>query len=873
MRFSLFLFQLLAIVFSLASRAEDQIVVQLKWKHQFQFAGYYAAIEKGYYAQKGLRVVLKEADHSIDPVHEVIEGRAQYGVGSSDLLLAQTNGHPIVILATIFQHSPLALMVRSDSGITTPQELAGKKIMLEPQSAEIVSYLKNEGVSLDKVKLIPHTFNPQALINKEVDAISVYTSDEPFFLKEQKIPVTFFYPRSGGVDFLGESLFTSEDVLQRSPERTKAFVEATLKGWTYALNNPEEVTDMILEKYSKRHSREHLLFEAQNLIKLAHLELLEVGYINKERWKHIAAVYTSLGLIKNPDIDWDHFLYGTHSKPETQVLKIIGVALTLSLALFFFIVAPFYYLYWKLKKETKENEIIRKRLEESETKFRFMVMNSQDAIAILDANGGIQYISESIRKIAGFSPEEIIGKSCFHFVHTDDLPKLRESILNVLNHPSQTVSIEFRHKDKSGKWIYVEAVGANQIHNITIQGIVLNIRNINDRKQIEQENNKIQLQLIHSEKLASIGTLAAGIAHEINNPLAIISGYFEIINQDLDVCEVPKEVRQKVQKTLIKQQDAVQRITKIVNGLRLTSKPDNCDVSNIDIHELLNDTIAIAESAFFKNQIELTKDFQAQNHMALGNYGKFQQVLLNLLVNAKDAVENRPHPKVTIRTQNERGLIKFSVIDNGAGIKSENHGKIFVPFYTSKDPNKGTGLGLYISRDIVTSVGGEITFSSHPEKETTFTISLPFISPVTISAPEEYLTIQKPPSISGRALVIDDEEEIRFLLKKILESFGISVILAGNGFEGLEKMRSHHFDFIITDMIMPVMNGEKFLEEAKKLELKRTKFFVITGNVCTEEQNTIHPTLHDMIHNFIQKPFSHKDILDVLTTKQEVRIL
>ncbi len=214
------------------------ITLQLKWQHQFQFAGYYAAQEKGYYREAGLDVVLKEAIPGLDIVDEVVSGRAQYGVGNCSLLLERQKGRPVVVLAAVFQHSPVILIARAGSGITTVQDLRGKRLMVEKQNDELLAYLRKEGVTESTLRLMPHTFDPLDLTKGRVDCMSAYATDEPFLLLKSGTPFLELTPRMGGIDFYGDNLFTTEAELKANPARVRAFREASMRGWKYAMQHP-----------------------------------------------------------------------------------------------------------------------------------------------------------------------------------------------------------------------------------------------------------------------------------------------------------------------------------------------------------------------------------------------------------------------------------------------------------------------------------------------------------------------------------------------------------------------------------------------------------------------------------------------------------
>lgn len=323
---------------SLTINAEEKITLQLKWQHQFQFAGYYAAKAKGYYKDAGLEVNLVAATPSTNVIEEVLSGRANYGVGSNDLLLAYHEGKPVIVLAVIFQHSPYVLLSKVSEKIETIHDLPNKKIMLEKHSEELIAYLKKEGISLETIEQLPHTFNPQSLINDEVDAMSAYHTDEPFALKQAGIPYQEYTPRSVGIDFYGDNLFTTKTNIKNNPEKIKAFREASLKGWEYALENPEEIITLILENYETTKTREQLVFEAEKMMSLIHPELIELGYMLPGRWQHIAQTYSELGMLPR-DIELDEFLYQVQ-EPEkikaTNFYLFIVIALSVITLITFF---------------------------------------------------------------------------------------------------------------------------------------------------------------------------------------------------------------------------------------------------------------------------------------------------------------------------------------------------------------------------------------------------------------------------------------------------------------------------------------------------------------------------------------------------------
>lgn len=326
-----------------------EVVLQLKWQHQFQFAGYYAAIDQGYYEDVGIKVKLVEAFSFIDPVESVLQGYADFGIGSSDILISFANDEPVVALAAIFQHSPLVLVVNTESSISHIHDIVGKRVMLEPHSDELFAYFIFEGFSVEQLIQYPHIFDPSPLINNEVDAMSAYITDEIYLLEEAEFSYKLFSPRTGGIDFYSDILFTTQNTINNDPQLIKDFLEASFKGWDYAFNNEDQVIDLILSEYSTRHTREHLKYEAQRMRELIMPDIIEIGYMNSGRWEHIADTYAKLGMIPE-NTDLENFIFSNQVDHQIQwkytiigssiviltLLLIIGLSSSLQCIIFYF---------------------------------------------------------------------------------------------------------------------------------------------------------------------------------------------------------------------------------------------------------------------------------------------------------------------------------------------------------------------------------------------------------------------------------------------------------------------------------------------------------------------------------------------------------
>ena len=306
--------------FSIFSYGNEQVTLQLKWFHQFQFAGYYAAKEKGFYEEVGLDVIIKERDIKYNNIEQVINNEAQYGIADSILFLYKAKNEPIVLISPIFQHSPSVLMTLKSSGIDTPYDLNNKDVIFYPNDTDGFSIL----AMLKKLNVKPNLIRERTkndylkLLNKEVVASPAYLSNEPFYFKTNKIDINIFNPSNYGFDLYGDILFTNKNEVLNHPERVEKFRNATIKGWEYALNNQEEIIQLIHNKYGSNKTIEHLRYEAKIIEKLVEKDSLPIGSLDKGRIKYIYDLYKENELIST-NADLKDFIFEEYKK-ENNIL-------------------------------------------------------------------------------------------------------------------------------------------------------------------------------------------------------------------------------------------------------------------------------------------------------------------------------------------------------------------------------------------------------------------------------------------------------------------------------------------------------------------------------------------------------------------------
>jgi len=388
---------LIAILLCQATKAQtpmDTIVLQLKWKHQFQFAGFYAAIEKGYYREAGLEVILKEGNTSIDFVQEVVSGNADFGIESSKLVISRNRNIPVVAVAAIFQHSPEILMVRKDSDIRLIEDLNDKRISVGQNGLASTKALLNKfNINNENYIYGSSIGYVNDLIKGNTDAITTYITDAPYIIEKAGIEPLIFKPRSYGIDLYGDILFTSQQAVEENKGRVVKFRDASLKGWVYAMDHKDEIIELILSNYNSSISPDLLRYEATMMEDLVMPKLIEPGHMNPERWRYIAETFVQIGQLQ-PLYSIKGFLLEDYlifnSKRIKQALFILLAIVALSLiGLFIFFLfnrrlkkAVSYRteqlsdLNLNLKKEIARRQLVNANLTLSEERYKLLFEDS-----------------------------------------------------------------------------------------------------------------------------------------------------------------------------------------------------------------------------------------------------------------------------------------------------------------------------------------------------------------------------------------------------------------------------------------------------------------------------------------------------------------
>lgn len=464
----------------------QEITLQLKWTHQFNFAGYYAAKEKGYYKKAGLDVVIKEGQPGTNFIEEVVSGRAQYGIEMPELLLERHKGKPIVVLAAIFQHSPQIFLALKESGISNPQGIVDKKIMArKDSSAELMAMLVKEGVPIEQLDITELSWDLNDLIEKKIDVIHAYLTSQPYNLREKNIPYTVLRPLTYGVDFYGDCLFTTSLEVKNHPERVRAFRAASLRGWTYAMQHPEEIIDLIKSKYKTKDTVESLW----NEYKLLNTELMlpkfiEIGHMNSGRWQHIADTFVSLGMLE-PDYSLKGFLYDPNPKPDyalsEKFVNTVGIVFLIVILAGCILIN----FNWRLNKKVLERT---NALQESENRYRALIERIPYGIQETDTEGVIIFSNPAHHKIHGVKSGELIGKSILDFSISEAARKeLADYLKYLVKEQPEPATFHDKNTTKDGRIINV-SVDWNYKRNKAgeVIGFISAVTDITERKKLEE---------------------------------------------------------------------------------------------------------------------------------------------------------------------------------------------------------------------------------------------------------------------------------------------------------------------------------------------------------------------------------------------------
>lgn len=422
-----------------------------------------------------------------------------------------------------------------------------------------------------------------------------------------------------------------------------------------------------------------------------------------------------------------------------------------------------------LALETGERKKAEAELRRSEEYYRSLIENALDVVTIIDAGGVVRYESPSVERVLGYKTDELVGQRGRVIFHPDELELADHVMAQFLQNPNKPVSAEFRMRHKNGSWRTMQMIGRNLLDNPAVGGIVVSLRDVTenhnaerlleeyrynlenkvlDRTRALNEKNQAlqealqqlqatQHELILQSKMASLGSLVAGVAHEVNNPIGAVNSAADVStrcidrllklvdsSRSLEELKGSETFRQLVE--MLKENHRItvtagNRIAKIVRSLKNFARLDEAEFQKADLHEGLDSTLTLVHHEL-RNRAVVIKDYGVLP-LVYCSPNQLNQVFMNLFINASQALDGKG--EIRIKTRTLDGKVSIQIADTGKGILPEHLPRIFDPGFTTKGTGIGTGLGLSICYNIIQKHKGTITVESEPGRGTEFTITLP----------------------------------------------------------------------------------------------------------------------------------------------------
>jgi CheY-like chemotaxis protein len=355
------------------------------------------------------------------------------------------------------------------------------------------------------------------------------------------------------------------------------------------------------------------------------------------------------------------------------------------------------------------------------------------------------------------------------------------------------------------------------------------MRDISERKKAEEERRALEQKAQLASRLASVGELAAGVAHEINNPLTGVIGYAELLMQE--------DVSEHIKNDLEIINNGAKRVADIVKGLLRFARQTKPERTVVDINEVIEVCLRLRAYELETSNIKKVTNLAPGLPLTVADAGQLQQVFLNLLINAEMEIKlSHGKGKLIVKTEHTDKTIRITFKDDGPGIAKENLEKIFDPFFTTREVGKGTGLGLSICHGIITEHGGRIWAESQLGKGATFIVELPVVAEKRRSIKRSKITRRPKVATKAKILVVDDEPVVRQLLTEILAREGHEVETTADGKDALNRIKGNGYSLILVDMKLPGMSGGELYERIQGIaESLAERVVFITGDVIAAD--------------------------------------
>jgi len=495
-------------------------------------------------------------------------------------------------------------------------------------------------------------------------------------------------------------------------------------------------------------------------------------------------------------------------------------------------------------RDVTDSRRAHQELARSESRYRHLFEDASDAIMTFDSLGRFTSVNDAGEQISGYSRDELIGKFFGPLLPISELPRAVLEFRKALSgQPGQFESVVVR-KDGERRHITITYSCPQRSREVLCL-----IRDATEEKQLQQ-------QLVQSEKMGAIGQLVSGVAHELNNPLASITAFAQLMLSDGNLNKDDRHATETIA-------SEARRAARIVHNLLTFARQHKAEKTYADINQVIENTLELRGYDLNVRGIQIERLYADPPPSTMLDAYQLQQVILNLVTNAEQAMAGveRAHHRLTVRTRQNADAVHIEIEDTGPGIPVESLERIFNPFYTTKSVGHGTGLGLSISLGIISEHGGRIWAENAAGGGARFCVELPLVAaaPANASAVSESSVAAKK---NLHILVADDEAAIRMALSRFLEKAGHTVVMVDSGSKALEAGREGMYDAIFLDIRMPDISGQTVFRQwqMKRPDLAERVVF-LTGDIVSED---LFQFLTGTGRPFIAKPFDLDVVLQSL---------
>lgn len=718
----------------------EQVTLRLRWQHQFQFAGYYAALWQGYYEEEQIEVnILPGIDsdgHVYLSTDEVAQGRSDFGVGASDILLKQAKGADLQIVASFFQKSAVSYTYLPSTPFYGMADFVRRNTARREQDLldiELQAMLLTEGIqpAIDEPLPKDTQFSYDSLATGVYEIVPQYLGTIAWQAMQEGVRLEEVRPVAYGIDFYGDSLFVSGKLAEENPELVERFRKATVKGWQYALEHEEEIAKQIVETYYPKTPDpqgliRYQLYQAEQVRALLVLPIVELGNVNPFRWQVMADTLHELQLLEEP-LEVESYIFDWQKIDDARMAQQVKVykyaTNTLLIAL---VVAWLMYLVWKnahLQEELNLKQQMADVIRQSNERYMRMFDASFLGITVTDRAGVILQCNDKWAEITGYSVAALTGKSIFEIVTPESVQagKDRFKALRCGDIQALDMEREYIRQDGSRFWgnLYMTAIHDPEIENQAFLGMVLDIT---ERRLEQQAVRRAETLMLHQSRLAAMGETIASIAHQWRQPL---NSLLMILRNLSDSWKYDDLTDEAFDRSVDRSRELIKGMSQTIDDFREFVDP-NPDEQAFSLRQVLQGAVDLFCNSTGQQTVRFALHME-QDVMLRGKKNHLSQVFFNLIHNSFDALKGQSNGLIELWVASGvNGMVSIQVRDNGRGIPDGVQDRLFEPYVSTKSKREGTGLGLHIAKTVIEShFDGVVQLVKSSEAGTIFEVCLP----------------------------------------------------------------------------------------------------------------------------------------------------